>query len=98
MKIRHLIEIRIRAHSFVHTGDVGVRHNMQGEGLINRAVTIPAPEDRSVQQPEVAQPVVRIISHVLQVHQRAAMPNMAYVAGTVAGGSRGVSHAYELRG
>ena len=96
-KIPRLIVVRIRAHGLVHVGDMVVRHNVRSKGLINRAATKPAPEDRTVQQLEVDPPVVLSTHHVLQVMLRVAMPDLAYVAGTVTGGNVGVSHPYELR-
>ena len=96
-KIPRLIVIRIRAHGLVHVGDMVVRHKVHTKGLINRAATIPAPEDHTVQQLEIDQPVVLIINHMQQVHPRVAMPNQAYIASTVTGGNVGFSHPYELR-
>ena len=92
--MKHVRPIMIRAYGFVHAGYVGILHDVLGEGLLNGAVTIAAPEDHSIQQLEVAQPVVRVADHVLQVHSGVAMPNVAYVAGVAVY----VRHSYELGG
>ena len=96
-EIPSLTVVRIRAHGLVHFVDMVVRYKVHIKGLINRAVTIPAPEDHTVQQLEIDQPVVLITHHVIQVQQRVTMPAQAHVASTVTGGNVELSHPYELR-
>jgi hypothetical protein len=92
-----LTVVRIRAHGLVQFVDMVVRYKVHTKGLLNRAATILAPEDHTVQQLEIDQPLVLITHHVIQVHQRVTMPAQTYVASTVTGGNVVFSHPYELR-